>query len=261
VIRETSDTFTLALDVSSRHGGFLFAAGQFNMLYVFGAGEAPISVSGDPDQPQELLHTVRAVGAVTRRLKELRRGDTIGIRGPFGKGWPVEEAKGRDVLIVAGGLGLAPLRPAIYQILNHRSEFKRVILLYGARTPDDLLFRKELARWRGRLDLEVGITVDRAGPDWRGRIDVVPALLASHQLDPAQTVALVCGPEVMMRFTVRELELRGIPRESIYLSMERNMKCGVGLCGHCQLVPFFICKDGPVMRFDRLAPFLNTREL
>jgi len=258
---ETRDTFTLGLDVSDRPDGFPFRPGQFNMLYVFGMGEVPISISGDPGRPGQLLHTIRAVGPATQAMANLKRGGVLGLRGPFGGAWPLEAARGRDVVIVAGGIGLAPLRPAIYHVLAHRADYGRVVILYGARTPEDMLFPKELEKWRGRFDVTLLVTVDRGGLQWRGYVGFVTALLSRVRLDPIDTVALICGPEIMMRFTVRELQNCGIADTSIHISMERNMKCAVGLCGHCQYGPTFVCKDGPVYRFDRVAPIFNRREL
>jgi NAD(P)H-flavin reductase len=258
---ETADTFTVSLDVSERSGGFPFQPGQFNMLYAFGVGEVPISISGDPGRPGELIHTVRAVGSVTAALRRVGRGGRMGVRGPYGRSWPLEEARGLDVVVVAGGLGLAPLRPAILHLLRHRAAYGRVSVLVGARTPEGLLYRRELARWQEGSRLKVLVTVDQAGLDWTGRVGVVPALLRDVALEPSRTVALVCGPEVMMRFTVRELERQGVPDARIHLSLERNMKCAVGFCGHCQLVPFFVCKDGPVLPYEQLRPFINLREV
>jgi NAD(P)H-flavin reductase len=261
VKREIPDVFTLHLDVSARAGGFPFAPGQFNMLYAPGVGEAPISISGDPAHPGELVHTIRAVGAVTRAMQALKKGGELGLRGPYGSAWPLAEARGRDLVFVAGGLGLAPLRPAILHALAHRADYRRVVILYGARTPEDLLFRKDLERWRGRLDTSVEVTVDRAELGWPGHVGVVPALLGRAEIDGPNAVALLCGPEVMMRFSVRELERLGVPRRGIHVSMERSMKCGVGLCGHCQYGPTFVCKDGPVFRFDRVERLFYVREI
>lgn len=260
VRRETHDTFTLELkpaqgDVKT------FAPGQFNMLYVFGTGESAISISGDPADTDTLVHTVRAVGTVTKALRKLRRGDMIGVRGPFGSAWPVAEAEGSDVVIVTGGIGLAPLRPVIYRVLAHRKNYRRVALLYGARTPRDLLFQRELEQWRSRFDLEVEVTLDTASGDWRGNVGVVTRLIPATPFDSLNTVALICGPEAMMRFAVLELQKRGMSDENIYLSMERNMKCAIGLCGHCQFGPTFICKDGPVFRYDRIREWLGKREI
>jgi NAD(P)H-flavin reductase len=259
--RETRDTFTIELEPPAGAQAHPFAPGQFNMLYVFGVGEVPISVSGDPRRPQSLVHTVREVGAVTRAMRVLKRGDTLGVRGPFGSSWPVEEAAGRDVVIVAGGIGLAPLRPAIYSILAHRQKYGRVVLMYGTRTPEDILFRKELERWRARLDLSVHVTVDRAMAAWRGSVGVVTTIIPRARFDPGNTLAMICGPEAMMRFTMLELQNRGVDVGQIYISTERNMKCAIGFCGHCQLGPAFICKDGPVFRYDRIQPFFEIREI
>lgn len=259
--RETTDTFTLSLAPVGTVESFSFAPGQFNMLYVFGVGEVPISISGNPAEPLPLRHTTRAVGTVTRAMGKLRVGDVVGVRGPYGSGWPIADAVGRDVVLVAGGLGLAPLRPALYHLLARRAEFGKVALLYGTRTPPDLLFRPELRRLGLHRDLQVHVTVDHAVGRWRGNVGVVTTLLPRAPFEPANTVAFVCGPEVMMRFAALELRRRGVPPERIFLSLERNMKCAVGFCGHCQYGPSFVCRDGPVFRYDRLGPYLNVREL
>lgn len=259
--RDTHDTFTLELVPADGGARVTYAPGQFNMLYVFGVGEVPISVSGDPTAQKCLVHTVRAVGTVTQAMARLRRGDTVGVRGAYGSAWPLQQAAGCDVVIVTGGIGLAPLRPAIYGLLEQRRKYGRIVLLYGARTPADLLYAEELAQWRGRFDLHVDATLDNAGAEWFGKVGVVTRLIPTAPFDPDHTVALICGPEVMMRYTVRELRQRGVADENIYLSMERNMKCAVGFCGHCQYGPSFICKDGPVYRYDRIRDWLAIREL
>lgn len=257
-LRETKDTWTLELEpLDGDPLGVL--PGQFTMLYAFGVGEVPISVCGDTEGP--LVHTVRAVGAVTEAICASKPGAVLGVRGPFGNAWPVEGAAGSDVVIVAGGIGLAPLRPALTHVLQRRDEYGAVALLYGSRTPADILYARELERWRSRFDLHVGVTVDSATGDWRGRVGVVPALVAGARFDPGSTFALVCGPEIMMRFAARALLDRGVPAERIYISMERNMQCGVGHCGHCQLGPTLICRDGPVYRYDELARLMEVREL
>jgi NAD(P)H-flavin reductase len=240
---------------------FAFTAGQFNMLYVFGLGEVAISISGDPATADRITHTVRPVGAVSGALTRLRRNVVVGVRGPYGSGWPVAGAEGSDVVIIAGGLGLAPLRPAIYRVLARREHYGRVALLYGARGPGDILYRRELETWRRRLDVDIAVTVDHAGADWRGNVGVVPALIPRISFDPDHAVALVCGPEIMMRFTIAALRNRGLAAEQIYLSMERNMKCAVGLCGRCQFGPAFVCRDGPVFRFDRIARMFGIGEI
>jgi NAD(P)H-flavin reductase len=238
-----------------------FAAGQFNMLTAFGVGEVPISASGDPAEPGRLLHTIRAVGPVSSALARLEAGAVLGIRGPFGAGWPMSEAAGRDVVIVAGGLGLAPLRPALYRLLAERARYGRIVVLYGTRSPEEILFRREIEGWRRRLDIDIEVTVDHATAGWHGHVGVVTALLARADLDPHQSLALVCGPEIMMRFAAAALAEAGVPDEAIWLSIERNMKCGIGHCGHCQLGPVLVCRDGPVLRYDRLRPLLAAKEL
>lgn len=258
---ETRDTFTVELEPPDGTRVFPYAPGQFNMLYAFGVGEVPISISGDPARPEILIHTIREVGAVTRAMRALKPGGVIGVRGPFGSSWPVEEAAGHDVVIVAGGIGLAPLRPALCFILNHREKYGRVVLMYGTRTPEDILFRKELERWRARLDLSVHVTVDRALAAWRGSVGVVTTIIPRGNFDPHNALAMICGPETMMRFTVLELQKRGMGLDQIYISAERNMKCAIGMCGHCQLGPTFVCKDGPVFRYDKIQNFLEIREI
>jgi NAD(P)H-flavin reductase len=239
---------------------FPSAPGQFNMLTAFGVGEAAISLSGDSARGR-LIHTIRDVGPVSRALTRLGRGDPIGVRGPFGVGWPLESAEGRDLLIVAGGLGLAPLRPAIYRVLAERQRYGAVSILYGARRPEDILFGKELAGWRARLDVDVAVTVDHAMSDWRGHVGVVTRLLSRATFEPASAVAMLCGPEIMMRNVAATLTVQGLAGERIFLSMERNMKCAVGHCGHCQLGPTFICRDGPVFSYARMRPLLAVKEL
>lgn len=260
--KETDDTFTLELGAASGSPHpFEFAAGQFNMLYVRGVGEVPISISGDPGRPDALIHTTREVGAVTRAMRTLKQGDVIGVRGPFGAGWPLESAVGQDAVIVAGGIGLAPLRPAIYRLLAERDRYGKVVILYGTRTPGDILFRREIEAWRARLDVDVYVTVDRSTEGWHGNVGVVTKLIPRAPFDPARAVAMICGPEVMMRFTATELLRRGVDATRIFVSMERNMKCGIGLCGHCQYGPTFICRDGPVYRYDTIAGLMSLREI
>lgn len=258
--RETADTVTLAIEPPTG-APFAFQPGQFNMLYAFGIGEIPISISGDPARPETVLHTVREVGKVSTALVSAQAGSTIGLRGPYGSQWPVNKPVQRDIVIVAGGVGMAPLRPAVYQVLAQREQYGRVVLLYGSRTPKDLLFREELVEWRGRFDIEVLVTVDNALADWRGTVGVVSSLIQRATFDGSGAVALVVGPEIMMRFAIAALAERGLTPDRISLSMERNMRCAVGTCGHCQLGPWFVCKDGPVFRYEQLAPWLRIREL
>jgi NAD(P)H-flavin reductase len=261
VRKETYDTFTLELEPKNELHSRSFRPGQFNMLYVFGVGEVPISICGDPAKLDTLMHTTRAVGTVTKALWKLGRGDLVGVRGPFGTSWPVEDARGRDVVIVTGGIGLPPLRPSLYHLLSKRQEYGKLFLLYGARTPEDIVYGREIERWRKRPDLSVDVTVDRATGHWRGNVGVVTTLIPKADFDPSNTMAMIVGPEIMMRFTIAELQKRGVRDERIYISMERNMKCGFGFCGHCQLGPFFVCKDGPVFRYDRIKPFFGKGEI
>ena len=250
------------LDIEMEDGGRpAFAPGQFNMLTAFGVGEVPISVSGDPADPNRLVHTIRAVGPASTALARLGPGDALGLRGPFGVGWPMEQAVGRDVVVIAGGLGLAPLRPALYRLLAERERYGSIVLLYGTRSPEEILFRRELESWRRRLDIDIEVTVDHAVGDWRGHVGVVTTLIPRSAFDPESAVALVCGPEIMMRFAIASLQDAGVAEDAIYLSMERNMKCAVGLCGHCQMGPVLVCRDGPVFRYDRIRRILGAREI
>lgn len=258
--RELSDTFSMSL-IPEDGGPVLFEPGQFNMLYVFGVGEVPISVSGDPHDRSKLIHTTRAVGNVSKALDSLKAGDVVGVRGPFGSAWPLDIAEGMDLVFVAGGIGLAPLRPAIYAAMADRHRFGNIAVLYGARTPEDILFAKELLKWKARFDIDVQVTVDRATGNWQGRVGLVTKLIASGGFDPNNSVGYTCGPEVMMLHVVDALNRRGIPLDRVYLSMERNMKCGVGFCGHCQWGSSFVCRDGPVFRYDQIADSLKIKEL
>jgi NAD(P)H-flavin reductase len=261
IIWETDDTFTLTLNLSKLDEEFHFLPGQFNMLYVFGVGEVAISISSDPARTQSLSHTIHRVGTVTTALSQKKRGDMIGLRGPYGTSWPLEAARGRDVCIISGGIGLAPLRPVLYSLFEHRNDYGRILVLYGGRSALDLLYRVELENWAKQQDVEVLVTVDRGDSSWKGHIGVVTNLFRYIKLDARATVAYICGPETMMKFTVNELEQRGIPTDQIYLSMERNMKCAVGFCGHCQYGPEFICKDGPVYALPHIHHLLEKKEL
>ena len=255
--RETEDTWTLELEPTGDGEPLSLAPGQFTMLYAFGSGEVPISVSGDVEGP--LVHTVRAVGAVSQAICAAKRGAVLGVRGPFGNAWPVEAALGGDAIVIGGGIGLAPLRPVVYELLRRRGEFGEAAVLYGSRRPEELLYVKELERWRRRL--QVDVTVDAAGPDWAGKVGFVAKLVAGARFDPAAATAFVCGPEIMMRTCAEALLGRGVAPERIHVSMERNMQCGLGHCGHCQLGPTLICRDGPVYRWDEVAPLMAVREL
>ena len=255
----THDTATIELEPLDGKP-LAFASGQFAMVQVFGVGEVPISISGHPGRLDRLLYTIRDVGGVTKTLCEADEGDVLGVRGPYGQGWNVSDAEGGDVVIVGGGIGIAPLRPAVIEVIANREKYGSVNVLYGARTSADVLFGADLASWRD-ADVHVGVTVDRAPTSWVGRVGLVTELIPSARFDPTRTLVLMCGPEVMMRFVAKEFTSRGVPPERIRLSMERNMRCGVGLCGHCQLREYLICVDGPVFSLDRVQPLLGIREL
>lgn len=257
--RETYDTATLVL----RPRGEPIPSwepGQFTMLYAFGVGEIPVSISGDPRDTGRLVHTVRDVGAVSHALANAALGTEIGVRGPFGRGWLAYGAPAGDVVIVAGGLGLAPVRPIVYGILAHRRLYGAVTVVVGARTPDDLLYTGEYQAWR-TLRVDVSATVDRADERWTGRVGLVTGPLAQVPIDPARTTAYLCGPEVMMAAAAEALAARGLPEQRIVLSLERSMKCGVGTCGHCQLGPDLVCRDGPCTTYAHAAPLLAVKEL
>jgi NAD(P)H-flavin reductase len=231
------------------------------MLYVPGCGEAAISMSGQPGDSGGWIHTIRRAGQVTSALARLRVGDQIGVRGPYGRPWPLAHYVGWDIVLIAGGIGLAPLRPAIYELLARRQEFGRLVLLYGARTAADLLFTREFDAWRAG-GLEIQTTVDRATAGWMGHVGVVPLLFQRLQLPrPSQTAVFCCGPEVMMRYAALGAIERGIAAGQIHVSLERHMQCAVGLCGHCQLGTALICRDGPVFSWDRAAPLLTIHDL
>jgi NAD(P)H-flavin reductase len=259
VKQELQDTYTLEIEPPRDDWSFL--PGQYTMLYAFGIGEVPISISGDPSDPTRIVQTIRAVGAVTDALVGLKQGDFVGVRGPFGTDWDTSVAEGRDVLIIAGGVGLAPLRPVVFDVLNHRDRYANVTLMYGSRSPGELLFASQISEWRGRFDLEVLVTVDHGDDAWRGPVGVVTSLIGRSSFDGETALAYVCGPEVMMRFTIQALERKGLTNDRLYVSMERNMKCGIGLCGHCQLERFFVCKDGPVMTCAQMAESCWIREV
>ncbi|HSA64542.1 MAG TPA: FAD/NAD(P)-binding protein [Nitrospira sp.] len=258
-IREAEDiiTYRLQLVEEQARRQFRFKAGQFNMVYLFGVGEVAISIVSDPDEPQFLDHTIRIVGRVTKGIAGLQPGEVLGIRGPFGQGWPLDEARGRDVVVVTGGLGCAPVIGAIEYIFRRRTEYGSVKILHGVKTPHDLLYRERFDAWRRFSDTEVLLTSDQPDKTWSYHIGVVTELFEQVSVDPLKCIVLMCGPEIMMRLGVPILMNRGIPASAIYVSLERHMECGIGLCGHCQLGPHFVCKDGPVMRYDRVAQWLG----
>lgn len=238
-----------------------YSPGQFNMLSVFGVGEIPVTASSDPYQGDYLDHTIRAVGSVTNTMFSLGVGDSILVRGPFGTTWPMTAMKGKDVMVAGGGIGLNPLKSVIIGVAKKRSDYGKLYVLHGARTPQDLLFTRDYDDWRRIPNSELHITVDAGDEKWRGNVGVVTTLFNKFTFDPDRTVALLCGPEVMMYFTAKELMKRGLPRDSLYLSMERHMRCGIGFCGHCQTGPFFICKDGPIFKYDSIRRFFGVKQI
>lgn len=258
-IREADDidTYRLQFVDEQVRRSYRFAAGQFNMVYLFGVGEVAISIVSDPDEPAYLDHTIRAVGRVTKAIAGMKIGDVLGIRGPFGQGWPLADMRGKDIVVVTGGLGCAPVVGAIEYIFRRRSDFGAVRILHGVKMPHDLLYRERFETWRQHPDTEVYLTSDRADKSWRYHVGVVTELFHEVRINPARTAVLMCGPEIMMRLGAPILIDRGIPATSIYVSLERHMECGIGLCGHCQMGPYFLCKDGPVMRYDRVAQWLE----
>ncbi len=258
--KEMADVVSLDLALEKEAARLSFEPGQFAMLYAFGVGEAAISFSGDPQCSDRITHTIRAAGATSAALASLGPGGALGLRGPFGRGWPMEEAHGRDLVIMAGGLGLAPLRPAILAAMRPPRAVKRIFLIYGARSPDLILYRDEIAEWADR-GVQVLTTVDAAAPSWTGDVGLVTALAPRASFDPGNAVAFICGPEVMMRFSADALVDLGLPASRIWLSLERNMKCATGHCGHCQFGADFVCKTGPVFRFDAIRPRLFVREI
>ena len=257
---ETYDTttYTLAFKDRERRTNFRFRPGQFNMLSVMGIGEAPISFSSPPRPDGTFQHTIRAVGNVTQAVARLGAGGVVGLRGPFGRGWPMEEIFGNHVLVIAGGIGLAPLRPVIEHIIANAHDYRSLTILYGARTPRDLVFTADYPRWGAAPGVRLLLTVDRTdGQPWPHRTGVVPVLLEEVDLPTASTVALVCGPEVMMQFVLIDLLKRGYVPPRIYISVERRMECGIAQCGHCFFGPKFVCKDGPVFRYSEIQGLLG----
>lgn len=252
-------TFNLTFQDAAVAAAYRFEPGQFNMIHLPGYGEAAISVSSDPAQPALMGHTIRYAGSVTRGIGRLKVGDVLGVRGPYGSHWPMELAAGKDLLIVTGGIGMAPLRPAILDIIQRRQLFGRVLLLYGGRTPQDLLYTDEFDLWQ-KGGIEVHVSVDRADETWKGQVGVIPMAFYRIRLEHKNTLVFTCGPEIMMRFVIYEALARRISKDNIYISMERNMKCAVGFCGHCQFGPAFICKQGPVLKFSAIEPFFGREE-
>ena len=238
---------------------YSFKAGQFNLLTVPGYGEAAISISSHPNNKEVIGHTIRLAGNVTTAIDRLGVGGKLGIRGPFGSAWPVEQLKGKDIYIAAGGIGLPPLRPVIYQIMDNREDYGKVVVIYGARTPEHLQYTAEYEAWEAE-NIEMMVCVDSCDDTWTGLVGVVPMLFYSLRIDPKKSALLTCGPEIMIHFAAYEASARRIPRDRIFVSLEKNMKCGFGSCGHCQLGPYFVCKDGPVFSYEQIGPYLEVED-
>lgn len=240
---------------------YRFLPGQFNMLYAFGAGDVPMSIVSDPEDGNVIGHTLRTVGPVTHALGALSEGDVLGMRGPFGSHWPLEEAKGKEVLILTGGLGCAPTLGALHYLFRRREDYGPIKIVHGVKAPKDLILHRQFEAWRNYPDTEVHLTADHSHGRWKHKVGLVTHLLTDLKLDAPNTLVMMCGPEVMMHFAIKELIWKGISSDRIYLSLERNMKCALGFCGHCQFGPQFICKDGPVLRYDRIQHFFRIKEV
>ncbi|MEJ2685697.1 MAG: FAD/NAD(P)-binding protein [Gammaproteobacteria bacterium] len=260
-IEEASDVFTLRLRLTDNDArrSYRFAPGQFNMLYLYGVGEVPISIVSDPRDDALLDHTVRALGRVTRGLSALQAGDTVGVRGPYGRGWPLQAAEGRDVLVVTGGLGCAPVVAAIRYILRRRDRYGPLTILQGVKHSKDLLWREQYEAWARHPDTEVLLAADQGGPAWPWHVGLITELFDKIDIRPGRTLAMMCGPEPMMVAAIRELRALGLGNGDIYASMERNMQCAVGHCGHCQIGGSFVCRNGPVFPYTELAELLGRR--
>lgn len=255
---ESSNTFTLHLRLTDG-APYRFEPGQFNMLYLYGSGEVPISIVGEDRESGVLTHTIRAVGRITNGLRRLEAGARIGLRGPYGRGWPMAEAEGRDIVIVTGGLGCAPSVSIIHHVLTHRERYGRLSLLQGVKHTDDLIWRTQYDAWARLPDVEVLLAADVASPGWHGHVGLVTALFDRLELHADDSIAMLCGPEVMMRAAADGLHKRGLAADRIYLSMERNMQCAVGHCGHCQVGAHFVCRDGPVFAWPEVRALLGVR--
>jgi NAD(P)H-flavin reductase len=260
VRRETRGVYTYRLRFREEEmrQSYRFLPGQFNMVYVFGVGEVAISIVSDPDDPDLLDHTIRIVGNVTGTLERLKEGDTLGLRGPYGSAWPLREAEGKEVVVVTGGLGCAPVVSVINYIALRRERYGRLKILHGVKTPKDLLYRERFRAWQRHPNTEVYLTVDHPDKAWKYNVGVVTNLFDQVEIDPQRSIVMMCGPEMMMRHTARSLLSRGMGADRIYLSLERNMKCAIAFCGHCQLGPTFVCREGPVYRYDQIQMWFET---
>jgi NAD(P)H-flavin reductase len=259
-IQETPTIFTLRLrydwEVTQPYE---FDPGQFNMVTLFGVGEIPISIVNDPQENTFFDHTIRVVGRVSDGLSKLQPGDRVGIRGPFGRGWPLARMKGKDILLITGGLGCAPLVSVIRYLMRRRDFYGRIHILQGVKHSSDLIWREQYEEWEKLRDVHILLAADVASKGWKGQQGMVTELINQISLRPQRTVALLCGPELMMLTAIANLRDLGLADGSIWFSMERNMQCGIGQCGHCQIGPHYVCQDGPVFNYSDLADFLGAR--
>lgn len=260
-VQESKTIFTLRMQLTdpADRSAYRFEPGQFNMLYLHGVGEVPISIVSDPQEATTLGHTIRAVGRVTNGMAALRPGDRIGLRGPYGRGWPLRDAPGHDVLIVTGGLGCAPVVSVINYVIMRRTFFGRLTIIQGVKHAEDLLWRDRYAYWGTLPDTHVLLSADHGGPVWPWHVGRVTEVFDDAAIDAGRTIAMMCGPEGMMRTSVTNLTARGIPEDHLYLNMERNMQCAVGHCGHCQYGAAFVCRQGPVFAYPEVKPLLNVK--
>ncbi len=257
-IQDSQDTFTMRLSVSGVDR-FSFLPGQFNMLYLYGVGEVPISIVPDGDSHNSFDHTIRVVGRVTNGLGELQPGARVGIRGPFGRSWPIDMAKGRDLLLVTGGLGNAPLVGVMEHLVKQRDEFGHVDLLHGVKQDAELIWHDRYQKWATLPNTRVLLTADNPSPDWSGSQGTVVDLFSQLSITPQNTTAMLCGPEVMMLAAIERLRGMGVVDSNIWVSLERNMQCGMGKCGHCQMGPKFVCKDGPVFCLSEISGYFGKK--
>lgn len=252
-------TLKLRLDDPAAQAAYRFAPGQFNMLYLYGVGEAPISVMSDPEERDGIGHTVRALGRVTRGLAALQAGDRLGVRGPFGRGWPLQEMGGNDIVLVTGGLGCAPVVSIIHYVMRRRERYGKLVIIQGVKHTEDLIWREQYDHWATQPNTQVLVAASQGGARWPWHVGRVTELFGLARFNPDRAVAMMCGPEGMMRAAAENMLARGLPESQLYLSMERNMQCAVGRCGHCQLGGLFVCRDGPVFNWGRVKALFAHR--
>lgn len=259
--QESPTIFTLRLRLSdaAAQAAYRFAPGQFNMLYLYGVGEVPISIMSDPGDRDGISHTIRALGRVTNGLAALQPGDSVGLRGPYGRGWPLQEVGGHDVVLVTGGLGCAPVVSVIHYILKRRERYGKLVIIQGVKHAEDLIWREQYAHWAALPNTQVLVAACQGTALWPWHVGRVTELFGLAQFNPVSAVAMMCGPEGMMRIAAENLLQRGVPESRLYLSMERNMQCAVGRCGHCQFGGAFVCRDGPVFDWGQVKTLLAHR--